>query len=63
MKQKKLWLRIRFAVRENAAAYLIRLLATTAYIAGSIYVSKHSGDIAQAADDPWKILSTEGIID
>ena len=52
MKQNKLWLRIRYAIRENAAAYLIRLLAIAAYIAGSIYVSRHSGDIARAAENP-----------
>ena len=52
MKRNKLGLRIGYAIRENAAAYLIRLLAITAYIFGSIYVSKHSGDIAQAAENP-----------
>ena len=46
MKQNKLWLRIGYAIRENAAAYLIRLLSITAYVAGSIHVSRHSGDIA-----------------
>ena len=45
----KLWLRIRYAIRENTAAYLIRLLAIVAYVAGSIYVSRQSGDIALAA--------------